>query len=195
MNSATYQMSSQFNRFNFERDGDNRNIWRMNPRRLEVEAWRDSLLHVAGKLNRSIGGAPDGEILESDRRTLYATISRNGDRFRSEEFLRTFDFPAARSSASARTVSTVPQQYLFMMNSKFMADCAEHLARRILESGPEPYGRIRFAYRSLFQREPEEFEKIAGYGFLRTSGGGDALDTFKRYARTLLSSEEFRYIE
>ena len=82
-----------------------------------------------------------------------------------------------------------------MMNSKFMADCAEHLARRILESGPEPYGRIRFAYRSLFQREPEEFEKIAGYGFLRTSGGGDALDTFKRYARTLLSSEEFRYIE
>jgi hypothetical protein len=195
MNSATYQMSSQFNRFNFERDGDNRNIWRMNPRRLEVEAWRDSLLHVAGKLNRSIGGAPDGEILESDRRTLYATISRNGDRFRSEEFLRTFDFPAARSSASARTVSTVPQQYLFMMNSKFMADCAEHLARRILESGPEPYGRIRFAYRSLFQREPEEFEKIAGYGFLRTSGGGDELDTFKRYARTLLSSEEFRYIE
>ena len=34
-----------------------------------------------------------------------------------DAFLRLFDFPAAVSTAEQRAVSTVPQQYLFMMNS------------------------------------------------------------------------------
>ena len=53
----------------------------MNPRRLEVEAWRDSLLAVTGELDRTVGGNPDKEILRSNRRTLYATISRTGDQW------------------------------------------------------------------------------------------------------------------
>ena len=118
--SSAYQMSSDFDEVHFEKDGDNRLLWRMNPQRLEVEAWRDSWLAVTGELDRTMGGVPTNALLSSKRRTLYTTISRNGDRFESDEFLRTFDFPAPRSTIATRTTSTVPQQYLFMMNSPFM---------------------------------------------------------------------------
>ena len=118
-------MSSRFDNEKFTIDGDNNLLWRMNPRRLEVEAWRDSLLAVSGELDRTIGGKPDREILRSKRRTLYATISRTGDKFDSDAFLRLFDFPAAVSTSASRPTSTVPQQYLFMLNSPFMTERRE----------------------------------------------------------------------
>jgi len=189
MHSATYQMSSRFDEVNFERDGDNRLLWRMNPRRLEVETWRDSLLAVSGRLDRALGGKPVNEILNSTRRTIYGTVSRNGDRFASEKFLRTFDFPAARSTSAGRTASTVPQQYLFMMNSRFLTECADALANQLRQSKPGPHNQIRVAYQMVFQREPDEFEAKLALRFL-TSGG-----ELRQFAQNLLSSEEFRYAE
>ena len=37
-------------------DPDNRYFWRMNPRRMEAEVVRDNLLHVAGRLDPTLGG-------------------------------------------------------------------------------------------------------------------------------------------
>ena len=56
LSSATYQRSSRFHQANFDKDGDNRLLWRMSPRRMEIEIWRDSLLAVTGELDRKIGG-------------------------------------------------------------------------------------------------------------------------------------------
>lgn len=193
MMSETYRMSSAQDAENFALDGDNRLLWRMNPRRLEVESWRDSLLAVSGGLRLRIGGAPDNEILESDRRTVYSTISRNGDRFSSDEFLRTFDFPAARSSSAGRTTSTVAQQYLFMMNSEFMNRCAKRFANRVVESTTSAAERIALAYQLLFQRHPDEFEMKSGIAYL--SQTENYAEPFELYAQSLLSSEEFRYVE
>ena len=53
---ATYRGSSAFNETAFASDGDNRSIWRMNPRRMDVETWRDSLLAVTGELDAALGG-------------------------------------------------------------------------------------------------------------------------------------------
>jgi hypothetical protein len=193
MHSATYQMGSGHSPANFDRDGDNRLLWRMNPRRLEVEVWRDSLLAVSGRLDLSMGGRPDNEILESKRRTIYGTVSRNGDRFRSDDFRRAFDFPAPRSTSAGRTTSTVPQQYLFMMNSKFIRDCAEALAVQLEQGNPSPNRRIQLAYQTVFQREPDEFEAKIALAYL--TGGGDAREKLLQFAQNLLSSEEFRYAE
>ena len=189
MNSAAYRMSSAHNEKHFDRDGDNRLLWRMNPRRLEVEIWRDSLLAVSGRLDRSLGGAPVNEILNSKRRTIYGTVSRNGDRFVSEKFLRTFDFPAARSTSPGRTASTVPQQYLFMMNSRFLNDCATSLAGGLRTSSPEIPAQIRAAYRIVFQREPDAFERKIAAQYLAAGG------SLEQFAQNLLSAEEFRYAE
>ena len=63
MNSATYRMSAQFDSDSFQNDGGNRLLWRMNPRRLDVEAWRDALLSVTGELDLVMGGPPSEVIL------------------------------------------------------------------------------------------------------------------------------------
>ena len=54
--SATYQQSSRFDARAHEIDPANTLLWRMNRRRLEVEAWRDAMLAVAGRLDPGIGG-------------------------------------------------------------------------------------------------------------------------------------------
>ena len=102
MTSATYQMSSQFDQVAFDLDGDNELLWRMNPRRMDVESWRDSLLSVTGELDTSSGGPSIVDIARSNRRTLYAKISRNGDQFASDTFLRRFDFPMMRATVAER---------------------------------------------------------------------------------------------
>ena len=53
-------------------------VWRMNRRRLEVEAWRDAMLAVSGRLDRTLGG-PSVDLADADnrRRTLYGRVSRH----------------------------------------------------------------------------------------------------------------------
>ncbi|MEM7394885.1 MAG: DUF1553 domain-containing protein, partial [Verrucomicrobiota bacterium] len=191
--SSTWQMSSAFDQKHFDRDGDNRLLWRMNPRRLEVEVWRDSLLAVTGELNRELGGRPSNELFKSHRRTLYATVSRNGDKFVSDEWLRLFDFPAPRVSSAGRVVSTVPQQYLFMMNSPFMSDRARALHQRVANAGTSDEHRIERMYRLLYNRGPSPEERAIGLRFLQAPGEGPP--QWEQYAHVLLSAEEFRHVE
>ena len=110
MRSAVYQLSCDSDEANVRRNADNRWLWRMNRRRLDVETFRDTLLVVAGKLDLKMGG-PTTNLADVDnvRRTVYAKISRhdlNG-------LLRTFDFPDPNLTSERRSETTVPQQQLF----------------------------------------------------------------------------------
>jgi hypothetical protein len=49
--SRSYQLSSQFDRKNFETDPDNVLVWRLPKRRLEAEALRDTMLALSGRLD------------------------------------------------------------------------------------------------------------------------------------------------
>ncbi|MBK73357.1 MAG: hypothetical protein CMO76_07940 [Verrucomicrobiales bacterium] len=192
MLSSTWQMSSRFDKEKFTVDGDNNFLWRMNPRRLEVESWRDSLLAVTGELDQRVGGKPDGEILRSKRRTLYATISRTGDRFESDAFLRLFDFPAAVSTSASRPTSTVPQQYLFMMNSPFMNERARTLGDH-LNGLKEPISeRIKRAYQQLYSRFPDPAEIELGKQWI---GDNLSAKSWHQYAQVLLSAHELIQIQ
>jgi hypothetical protein len=185
--SATWQMSSAFDKAKFARDGGNRLLWRMNPQRLEIEPWRDTLLAVTGELDRTVGGAPAGEILGSTRRTLYATISRTGDRFDSDAFLRLFDFPAAVSTSEKRVTSTVPQQYLFMMNSPFMIERSKTLGNQLFDL-PEPLPeRVTDLYLRLYSRPPEPAEIELALGWF---GENPTREAWHQYAQVLLSAHE-----
>ncbi|MCZ6795935.1 MAG: PSD1 and planctomycete cytochrome C domain-containing protein [Planctomycetota bacterium] len=193
MLSAAYRMSSRFNEANYRTDSDNRHIWRMNSRRLEVEAWRDSVLAVTGELDDRLGGESTKRLLESRRRTLYSVVSRNGDRFESDSFLRLFDFPAARMTSPKRAVSTVPQQCLFLLNSPFMIERARALAERLAREEPGDAQRIDRAYRLLYSRAATGAEKAAGLAFLASAGRGRP--SWQHYAQVLLSSHEFMEIQ
>ncbi len=166
ISSAAYQMSSGFEEASFRVDGDNRLLWRMNPRRLGAESWRDTLLAVTGKLDPNIGGEPVADI-HSPRRTLYFKVSRIGDKFATDQFLRVFDFPLMRATVAKRPTSIVPQQFLFLMNSPFMFNRAREFAASLEAGAPEDGARIDHAYRLLFAREPSSEEKEAGLAFLQ----------------------------
>jgi hypothetical protein len=168
MLSATYRMSSQFNEKAFAIDGDNKLLWRFSPRRLTVESWRDSLLEVSGELKTDQGGPPTEKILSDRRRTLYTVISRNGDRFESDVFLRLFDFPTPRATSARRVTSTVPQQFLFMLNSEFMVERARQFAGRLEREFHDDRQRIIGAYQLLYGRDPLARELELGLAFLES---------------------------
>ena len=187
MSSSTWQMSSEHDDKKFDIDGDNKLLWRFQPKKLEVESWRDSLLYVTGELDPKIGGAPEGEIMTSLRRTLYATISRTGDKFKSDSFLRLFDFPAAASTSPKRSSSIVPQQYLFMLNSEFMNQRAKTLGKFLSESDDDRVKVIENIYNKLYSRLPEKSEVEIANSWLGESPG---IDTWSLYAQALLSAHE-----
>src|SRR5262249_29503014 len=131
---------------------------------LDVEAWRDSLLSVAGGLDETIGG-PSGNLASSDfrRRTLYGA----GSRHNLDGLLRVFGFSDPNITSERRTVTTVPLQPLFVFNSDFMVRQAKALAARATASGSSADdARVRQAYRLTFGREATEAEVQAGVEFL-----------------------------
>jgi cytochrome c553 len=58
MLSAAYQSGATLHANNVARDVDNRYLWRMQPRRLDLEAWRDALLAVSGRLDPALAARP-----------------------------------------------------------------------------------------------------------------------------------------
>ena len=193
--SATYQLSSAYSPEAYERDRDNRLLWRMSPRRMDIEAWRDCVLDVTGELDYTPGGPPSEDISRDLRRTLYAKVSRNGDVFPSDAFLRRFDFPLMRATVAKRPQSIVPQQFLFFLNSDFMVARAQALTARLHKLAEKDEQRIEVAYQLLYSRKPSEVEASIGQSYVK-SGSGDEqqLSAWERYAQTLLSSNEFMFI-
>ena len=165
--SATYQQSSQFDARAQEIDPGNILLWRMNRRRLEVEAWRDAMLAVSGQLDPTVGGpSVDLDTKGNCRRTCYAAISRHD----LAPLLRLFDFPDPNITSGGRLETTVPLQQLFVLNSEFMIQTARALARRletIREPGEEETVRIRRAYVWLYGRPATPREIALGRAFLQ----------------------------
>ena len=198
MLSSTYKLSSESNESNMQRDADNRYLWRMNRRRLDVEAWRDALLSVSGRIDRKMEG-PSLKLTDSanNRRTIYAFISRH----ELDNMLRLFDFPDANITSSTRAETTVPQQQLFVLNSPFMIEQTKAFAARVLkETGAETEDRIRFAYRLAFGRDARTAEVKIGLRYLQAEDMGEDRDRNKmnrweRYAQALLGSNEFMYLD
>ncbi len=188
MLSATYQSSTHEDPAGTAEDPANRLYWRANRRRLEVEPLRDSMLFMAGTLDPKIGGPSEVLSEKNNRRTLYAHITRG----KSDPLLSLFDFPDPSLHSEKRVTTNVPSQRLFFLNSEIVGVQAEALAKRLQDSATTDAGRVEFAYRLLFSREPTASEREAGLEFL--SGAGNPADGWRQYAQTLLSVDEFYYV-
>ncbi len=133
---------------NQERDPDNRFFWRANARRLEAEAVRDAMLHLAGTLDSTMRG-PDIDHslgLTVPRRSLYFRHARE----RQMGFLLLFD-AASPQECYRRRDSILPQQALVMVNSTLAASQARLLARHMDAS-------LRDAKTSLGETRPRDGE-------------------------------------
>ncbi len=162
MLTAVYQLSTENNTKNFEKDSGNRFYWRANRHRMTAEQVRDSLLAVSGSLDAKAGGPSEPLTPFYARRTVYGRVSR----YKLDEFLQLFDFPSPNLSAEKRFTTSVPLQRLFFMNSDFMQQQGELLARR-LATEADSTAKIQRAYRIIFGRAATGAEVSAGLTYIR----------------------------
>jgi len=163
MLSAVYQLSGDFNQKNFDKDSGNRLYWRANRHRMTAEQIRDSLLFVSGALDMKMGGPSTPLTPEFNRRTVYGKISR----YKLDEYLQLFDLPSPNLSAEKRFTTSVPLQRLFFMNSDFMQQQGELMARQIANEADNT-ARVQKAYRLIFGRAATDAEVRAGLAFITT---------------------------
>ncbi len=111
-----------------------------------------------------------------------------------------FDFPNPSFTAEQRFSSNVPLQQLYFMNNPFVYKQAGVLAERV-HSEPTDEARIDKAYEYLFQRKPTADELQLGLKFLSTTPekpgyavNGEPITAWHEYARALLSSNEFQFV-
>jgi hypothetical protein len=161
MLTSVYQLSSEYSQKNFDKDSGNRFYWRANRRRMDAEQLRDSLLAVSAALDRKRGGQSEPLTPQYARRTVYGKVSR----YKLDDFLQLFDFPNPGLSAEQRFTSNVPLQRLFFMNSDFVQQQAELLARRV-EDAPSLEARIQKAYGIVFGRPATSQEVQLGVEYL-----------------------------
>jgi Protein of unknown function (DUF1553)/Protein of unknown function (DUF1549)/Planctomycete cytochrome C len=181
MLSATYRQSSQPRRETIDADPTNQWLWRMNPRRMDIEAYRDSLLQVSGKLDPTMYG-PSEDIDTGTRRTVYATLSRGRS---SADVMKLYDAPQPMQHIPMRYLTINPQQALFVMNSGFVQRLASDLAKAV-EAKRTPRDIIQALYRRVFARDPDQEEMALGVKYLAGAEGA----TVARYAQALLSTNE-----
>ena len=204
LSSVYQQSSSDESSHELQQDPENKLLWKMNRRRLDWEALRDSLLAVSGKLDLTMGGPAMNQTTPpfSTRRAVYGFI----DRQNLPSVLRAFDFAAPDASSPQRHLTTVPQQALFLMNNPFLRDQAQSLAARPeLMRVEQAEQRIDAVYRTLFSRAAEPEEIALGKKFLKSNddtttaspAAGDSphLTRWQEYLQTLLLANEFLFVD
>ncbi|HEX2521079.1 MAG TPA: DUF1553 domain-containing protein, partial [Terriglobia bacterium] len=220
--SHVYQLASTQNERANEVDPDNRLLWRANRRRLEVEAIRDTILQVSGRLDFSRGGpslpltaqnvhtiAPffleEDSVIEGhvrNRRTIYQPILRGGQ-LTDVDILNLFDFADPDQVVGTRAQTVVPTQTLYLLNSPSVREAARTLAEAtIKDSSLNDDGRISKVILTALSRPAEDRELQQARQFLsafqaevsRLGEESDSLlEAWTRYCQAILVSSEFLY--
>ncbi|HUQ71693.1 MAG TPA: DUF1553 domain-containing protein [Planctomycetaceae bacterium] len=170
--SNTYRQASAPRADMVAKDASATFLWRYPPWRLEMEPIRDSILAVSGSLDLTMGGPgflvfkpntnyvrvydPKDEWGPGDwRRMIYAHRVRMAQ----DGVFGAFDCPDAGQPAPLRSRSTTAIQALNLLNSTFVAQQAEILAKRarteVGDDLPKQLGRV---YALAYGRSPTDAE-------------------------------------
>ena len=219
--SNTYRQSSRFDPQAASRDHENRLLWRMNPRRVEAETLRDSILAVSGKLNLQMGGPGiyprvDSSVIATGsrprwpldvtegpkewRRSVYIFVKRSV----LLPLIEVFDCPATTVSSPTRSVSTVAPQALAMLNNESTLEQANHFARRIeLEAGADRRAQITRAFKHALSRPASPKEVDWALKFLKNQGDRytqrrhehPEAAALRDFCHAMLNLNEFLYVD
>ncbi|MEX2260736.1 MAG: PSD1 and planctomycete cytochrome C domain-containing protein [Bryobacteraceae bacterium] len=206
MTSNAYQMASDDRPDGLQADPSNVYLWRMARRKLEGELIRDSILAVAGTLDRKQGGPgifpyidpalwssssgrtwpgrPDNDP-ETWRRSVYIHSKRTIP----VPMLEVFDKPDTIGSCARRNRSTVPTQALILMNSAFVDLQSRHFAQRLQREAGSVGSQVDRAFQLAFGRPPSPAEKVSSTRFAE-SGPHGLVD----FCRAIFNLNEFVYI-
>jgi hypothetical protein len=195
-------LSNAYQQASFDRpdcrpvDPENRLLWRARRRRLEFEAMRDAMLHVAGRLDRQLGGRPVDVAGEASnrRRTVYGLV----DRQELPAAYRAFDFASPDQSAGQRPRTTTPQQALFGLNSPFVIEQARAICAQSESPGVDAADRVRQIYRQVLARAPDPEEVSLALELVEPSAASDETpppDRWLELSQLLLLTNEFMYVD
>jgi hypothetical protein len=196
--SRAYQMSSVGRAGAAAVDPENRLLSHMNRRRLDAECLRDAMLCVSGRLDHTAGGptikkGTTSEItyrFDDTRRSVYTPIFRN----KLLGLFEAFDFGDPNLVTGQRNISTVATQALYLMNSPFVMEQAQHAAKALL-AVPDlnDAGRVDRAYRLALGRLPTPRERDIALKFVASSSG-EPLAAWERFYQVLFACIDFRYV-
>jgi len=174
--SATFRQSSALNEAGLTKDPENLLSWRMNRRRLDFEAMRDSMLRSAGRLDGKAAGQPFDLIADftTPRRTVFSFI----DRQNLPAVFRTFDFANPDYHVAKRNQTTTPQQALWMINHPFSRSLSDSLATQTANL-TTPTERVQALYRLTLGRAATAGEVTLATDFLREFGVAPAPAAWK----------------
>jgi len=215
LNSSTYQQSNLTSADSLAGDPDNL-LWSRFPmRRLSAEEVRDAMLFVSGTLDQTMGGSLlkvknrgylfdhtsiDTTDYRSNRRSLYLPVIRNNV----FDLFQLLDFPDPAVPTGDRSTTTVAPQALMMMNSDFVIQAADDLARRVSDATDDE-SKIRRLYLLTLGRDASPTELADDMNLLQASlasppeGGispADAkLHALSIVCQVILASSEFIYVQ
>ena len=213
MLSRVYQLSSTRDAENMKLDPLNRLCWRSQPRRLEAEAIRDAILCVSGQLDLTQpngstvtalgdtlarGVATDKLQPPSNHRSIYLPIVRDYI----PELFDLFDFPSPSLVSGRRSVTNVPSQSLYLRNSTFVAQQAQHAARRLLAApaASSDHERVELAMRWALARPITDAERDGALSLVKQiqeihdDEATRDVTAWAAWFGTLFTTAEFRYL-
>ena len=161
-------------------DPDSVFLWRMPVRRLEAEAIRDAVLAFSGQLvpqrpsGSTVTALGDRLVREidldklqprSNHRSVYLPVVRDY----TPELFDLFDFPSPSLVNGRRAVTNVPTQALYLRNSEFVNEQAEHTARRLLTTpeATDDKTRVALAFELALGRPASDTERVAALQLIR----------------------------
>ncbi len=136
-------------------DPENQYLWRMNSTRMDANAIRDSLLHLAGELDLTPGGPPVPAAAQeaSRRRSLYFFHSHNEH----NKLLDIFD-NANVLECYRRSESIVPQQALALWNSRLAQTSAAKINDKLSAKSADDAAFVTAAFEAVLGTSPTKDE-------------------------------------
>jgi len=189
-------------------DPENRLLSHFPIRRLEAEEVRDSVLFVAGSLDRTMGGktipvknrefffnhtSKDATTYDSPRRALYLPVVRNNV----YDLFEQFDFPDPAVPNGNRNATVVAPQALLMLNSGLVGKAAEKFAATLQSTASDDTRRIELAYLKAYARPPTTKELARAKKFLAGFKPDSAASpsAWAVLCQSLLAANEFIYLQ
>jgi hypothetical protein len=198
-------------------DPENDLLSHFDMRRLSAEEIRDTLLAICGNLNlektqgpsiyppvqkevfqgQSVPGSGWGKSNEKDgaSRSVFVYIKRS----LAVPLLNVFDSPDPDSPCPVRFTTTQPSQALGMLNSDFINEEANKLAKKIRkESGDDAPKNVKLALQHALLRTPTEKEIARGVKLIETLQKEDKLsydEAFRRFCLVVLNLNEVVFLD
>lgn len=175
--SSVYRQATAHNDAYARIDGGNQYLWRFGRRRLEAESIRDTVLLVAGQLDRKMHGpgfhdfvleqtshSPhfmydkhDPDDVSSHRRSVYRFLPRS----QPQPFMQTLDCADPSQQVAKRDETVTALSALALLNNKFMVRMAEHFATHLETECQDRGEQIDRAFHLTLSRPPLADERSA----------------------------------